>query len=76
MPGTSPLLAISYPVATDAASPAGVQTSVQQLEKYLVDRQGHGVDGGGRRAGRRARLHHRHGRAAASHRVGVGRDRR
>jgi hypothetical protein len=36
MPGTSPLLAISYPVATDAASPAGVQTSIQQLEKYLV----------------------------------------
>lgn len=36
MAGTTPLLALSYPVSTDAASPVAVQTLAGQLEKYLV----------------------------------------
>lgn len=36
MPGTSPLQLYSYPLTTDQASPAGIQTLAQAIEKQVV----------------------------------------
>lgn len=36
MPGSTPLQLYAYPVTTDAASPAGIQTLAQSVEKQVV----------------------------------------